>query len=260
MKDHTRGRPARRHHGDAGAVRRHRPADHQLHRRPLPVPKATARDKRLRTLSGPGAELVRRADTGTSPADAPCSLGGKRATRQAGRARLGRGAARPAKPTTRHRSETYVARRSPALVLAQLRRLAHSLYEARWTLRVMSVTAAAAGATWAVCLPLGDVPSAFGAASAVYAVQLTVRTSVLDGAKRTVLMCLSVLLAVVILRTVGLSAFAVIAACLRVPRRRPAPAARLERLAADPEHGHLHPRPRARPYHRRGRSTASWRR
>ena len=128
---------------------------------------------------------------------------------QAGRARPGGGG--EGKPTTRHRSETYVARRSPALVLAQLRRLAHSLYEARWTLRVMSVTAAAAGATWAVCLPLGDVPSAFGAASAVYAVQLTVRTSVLDGAKRTVLMCLSVLLAVVILRTVGLSAFAVIA-------------------------------------------------
>ena len=128
-----------------------------------------------------------------------------------GRAHLGGGGARPAKSTTRHRSETYVARRSPALVLAQLRRLAHSLYEARWTLRVMTVTAAAAGATWAVCLPLGDVPSAFGAASAVYAVQLTVRTSVLDGAKRTVLMCLSVLLAVVILRTVGLSAFAVIA-------------------------------------------------
>jgi uncharacterized membrane protein YgaE (UPF0421/DUF939 family) len=75
----------------------------------------------------------------------------------------------------------------------------------------MSVTAAAAGATWAVCLPLGNVPSAFGAASAVYAAQLTVRTSVLDGLKRTVLMGLSVLLAVVILRTVGLSALAVMA-------------------------------------------------
>ena len=111
----------------------------------------------------------------------------------------------------RHRSETYVARRSPAVVLAWLKLLAHHVYEARWTLRVMSVTAAAAGATWAVCLPLGDVPSAFGAASAVYAVQLTVRTSVLDGAKRTLLMSLSVFLAVGILRTVGLSAFAVVA-------------------------------------------------
>ena len=75
----------------------------------------------------------------------------------------------------------------------------------------MSVTAAAAGVSWAVCLPLGTVPSAFGAASAVYAVQLTVRTSVLDGAKRTVLMSLSVFLAVAILRTVGLSAIAVMA-------------------------------------------------
>jgi uncharacterized membrane protein YgaE (UPF0421/DUF939 family) len=42
-------------------------------------------------------------------------------------------------------------------------------------------------------------------------VQLTVRTSVLDGAKRTVLMSLSVFLAVAILRIVGLSAVAVIA-------------------------------------------------
>jgi uncharacterized membrane protein YgaE (UPF0421/DUF939 family) len=84
-------------------------------------------------------------------------------------------------------------------------------YEARWTLRVISVTAAAAGATWAVCLPFGGFAPAFGAASAVYAVQLTVRTSVLDGAKRTVLMGLSVFLAVLILRTVGLSAVAVMA-------------------------------------------------
>jgi uncharacterized membrane protein YgaE (UPF0421/DUF939 family) len=45
----------------------------------------------------------------------------------------------------------------------------------------------------------------------VYAVQLTVRTSVLDGVKRTVLMVLAVFFAVVILRTVGLSALAVIA-------------------------------------------------
>jgi uncharacterized membrane protein YgaE (UPF0421/DUF939 family) len=84
------------------------------------------------------------------------------------------------------------------------------VWEARWTLRVISVTAAAAGATWAVCLPFGGFAPAFGAASAVYAVQLTVRTSVLDGARRTVLMGLSVLLAVLILKTVGLSALAVI--------------------------------------------------
>ena len=96
------------------------------------------------------------------------------------------------------------------MLASWLRGLARRAYEARWTLRVMSVTAAAAGVTWAICIPLGDVPSAFGAASSVYAVQLTVRTSVLDGAKRTVLMALSVLLAVVILRTVGLSALAVI--------------------------------------------------
>jgi uncharacterized membrane protein YgaE (UPF0421/DUF939 family) len=59
-------------------------------------------------------------------------------------------------------------------------------------------------------MPLGGFAPAFGAASSVYAVQLTVRTSVLDGAKRTVLMGLSVFLAVGILRTVGLSAVAVI--------------------------------------------------
>ena len=128
----------------------------------------------------------------------------------AGGRRLGAGAPTP-RPTTRHRSETYVARRSPLVFAAFLKGLTRNLYEARWTLRVMSVTAGAAGAAWAVCLPFGTVPSAFGAASAVYAVQLTVRTSVLDGAKRTVLMGLSVLLAVVILRTVGLSALAVIA-------------------------------------------------
>ena len=114
------------------------------------------------------------------------------------------------RPTTRHRS-TYVARRSPVVLAAGLKSLARRVYEGRWPVRVMSVSAAAAGATWAVCLPFGDVPSAFGAASAVYAVQLTVRTSVLDGVKRTVLMGLSVLLAVVILRTVGLSALAVMA-------------------------------------------------
>jgi len=82
-------------------------------------------------------------------------------------------------------------------------------YQARWTLRVISVTAAAAGATWAVCLPFGGYAPAFGAASAVYAVQLTFRTSVLDGAKRTVLRGISVLLSVLILKTVGLSAIAV---------------------------------------------------
>lgn len=111
--------------------------------------------------------------------------------------------------TTRSRSETYVARRSWAVVVAGLRAFLQRAYEARWTLRVISVTAAAAGATWAVCLPFGGFAPAFGAASAVYAVQLTVRTSVLDGAKRTVLMGLSVFLAVVILRIVGLSALAV---------------------------------------------------
>jgi len=120
-------------------------------------------------------------------------------------------AAPPTKHTTRRRSETYVARRSPVVLAAWLRSLAKSAYDARWTLRVMSVTAAAAGVSWAVCSPLGTVPSAFGAASAVYAVQLTVRTSVVDGAKRTVLMSLSVFLAVAILRTVGLSAIAVMA-------------------------------------------------
>ena len=114
-------------------------------------------------------------------------------------------------PTTRKRSETYVARRSWAVLVLGLKSLLLRAYEARWTLRVISVTAAAAGATWAVCLPFGGFAPAFGAASAVYAVQLTVRTSVLDGAKRTVLMGLSVFLAVVILRIVGLSALAVIA-------------------------------------------------
>ncbi|MGD0982871.1 MAG: hypothetical protein ABSA65_03520 [Acidimicrobiales bacterium] len=112
--------------------------------------------------------------------------------------------------TTRKRSETYVARRSWAVFLVGLKALVLRAWEARWTLRVISVTAAAAGATWAVCLPFGGFAPAFGAASAVYAVQLTVRTSVLDGAKRTVLMGLSVLLAVLILKTVGLSALAVI--------------------------------------------------
>jgi len=92
-----------------------------------------------------------------------------------------------------------------------LKTFALRAYDARWTLRVISVTAAAAGAAWAVCLPFGDFAPAFGAASAVYAVQLTVRTSVLDGARRTALMGLSVLLAVLILKTVGLSAIAVMA-------------------------------------------------
>ena len=66
-----------------------------------------------------------------------------------------------------------------------VRALAQSAYEARWTLRVISVTAAAAGVSYAVCLPFGDFAPAYGAASALYAVQLTVRTSVLDGARRT---------------------------------------------------------------------------
>jgi uncharacterized membrane protein YgaE (UPF0421/DUF939 family) len=113
--------------------------------------------------------------------------------------------------TTRRRSETYVARRSGAVLLAGVKALLLRVWEARWTLRVISVTAGAAGATWAVCLPFGGFAPAFGAASAVYAVQLTVRTSVLDGARRTVLMGLSVFLAVLILKTVGLSALAVIA-------------------------------------------------
>jgi len=112
-------------------------------------------------------------------------------------------------PTTRRRSETYVARRTPAVIAAWLKGLVRRAYEGRWTLRVMSVTAAAAGATWAVCLPFGGFAPAFGAASAVYAVQLTVRTSVLDGVKRTLLMALSVFLAVAILKTIGLSAVAV---------------------------------------------------
>ena len=62
----------------------------------------------------------------------------------------------PSAPNTRRRSETYVARRRPAAVAVGLRGLAQRAYEARWTLRVISVTAAAAGATWAVCLPFGD--------------------------------------------------------------------------------------------------------
>lgn len=112
---------------------------------------------------------------------------------------------------TKQRSETYVARRGPVALAYWLKGLARRAYGARWTLRVISVTAAAAGATWAVCLPFGGFAPAFGAASAVYAVQLTVRTSVLDGARRTLLMGISVFLSVLILRTVGLSAVAVMA-------------------------------------------------
>jgi hypothetical protein len=112
---------------------------------------------------------------------------------------------------TKQRSETYVARRGPVALAYWLKGLAWRAYEARWTLRVISVTAAAAGATWAVCLPLGGFAPAFGAASAVYAVQLTVRTSILDGARRTLLMGISVFLSVLILRTVGLSDVAVMA-------------------------------------------------
>ena len=107
--------------------------------------------------------------------------------------------------------ETYVARRSLAGLGQGTRSAARRVWQARWTLRVISVTAAAAGASWAACIPLGTIASAFGAASAVYAVQLTVRTSVLDGAKRTALMALSVLLGAVILKTVGLSVWAVMA-------------------------------------------------
>ncbi len=129
----------------------------------------------------------------------------------AARPPLGAPPASPGALTTRKRSETYVSRRSWTVVVQSAKSLLLRAYEERWTLRVISVTAGAAGATWAVCLPFGGFAPAFGAASSVYAVQLTVRTSVLDGAKRTVLMALSVLLAVVILRTVGLSALAVIA-------------------------------------------------
>jgi len=116
------------------------------------------------------------------------------------------------KHTTRRRSETYVARRLPVVLVAKFKALLRLAYEARWTLRVMSVTAAAAGVGWALCLPFGNgnVPSAFAAASAIYAVQTTVRTSVIDGARRTVLMAMSVLLAVVILRTIGFSVLAVV--------------------------------------------------
>jgi uncharacterized membrane protein YgaE (UPF0421/DUF939 family) len=109
----------------------------------------------------------------------------------------------------RTRSETYVARRSLTVLAVRLKGLLIRAFEARWTIRVMSVTAAAAGAAWAVCLPFGGFAPAFGAASAVYAVQLTVRTSVVDGIKRTVLTGVSVLLAVLILKVVGLSAIAV---------------------------------------------------
>ncbi len=137
-----------------------------------------------------------------APADAPDSAPDG--------SRVGTPTRTVATPTTRTRSETYVARRSTAVLLHGLRTLLSRAYEARWTFRVIAVTAAAAGATWAVCMPLGGFAPAFGAASSVYAVQLTVRTSVLDGAKRTVLMGLSVFLAVGILRTVGLSAVAVI--------------------------------------------------
>ena len=112
---------------------------------------------------------------------------------------------------TRRRSETYVARRRPAALAFGLKSLAIRVYQAGTETLGHLVTAAAAGATWAVCLPFGGFAPAFGAASAVYAVQLTVRTSVLDGAKRTVLMGISVLLSVLILRTVGLSDVAVMA-------------------------------------------------
>ncbi len=86
----------------------------------------------------------------------------------------------------------------------------HHLYDARWTLRVMALTGAAAGVAWALCLPLGTTPSAFAAASSVYAAQLSVGSSLVDGLKRSALIALSVLLAVAILHSVGLSVWAVV--------------------------------------------------
>jgi uncharacterized membrane protein YgaE (UPF0421/DUF939 family) len=91
-----------------------------------------------------------------------------------------------------------------------VRGLIHRLYEARWALRVMAVTGAAAGVAWALCLPMGTTPSAFAAASSVYAAQLSVRSSLVDGLKRSALITLSLLLAVVILHVVGLSVWAVV--------------------------------------------------
>ena len=72
---------------------------------------------------------------------------------------------------------------------------------------------------------------------------LTVRTSVLDGAKRTVLMGLSVFLAVGILRTIGTLAWP---SSPSSSRRWP-PASRCgsaERFAPNPRNSHLHPPPR----------------
>jgi uncharacterized membrane protein YgaE (UPF0421/DUF939 family) len=112
--------------------------------------------------------------------------------------------------STRRRSETYSAWRL-GRAAAAVRELLRRIFDQRWYLRVMSVTAAAAGVAWAVCLPFGDFAPAFAAASAVYAVQLTVRTSVLDGLRRTALMAMSVMLSVLVLRLVGLSAIAVVA-------------------------------------------------
>jgi uncharacterized membrane protein YgaE (UPF0421/DUF939 family) len=63
---------------------------------------------------------------------------------------------------------------------------------------------------WALCLPLGTTPSAFAAASSVYAAQLSVGSSLVDGLKRSALIALSVLLAVAILHSVGLSVWAVV--------------------------------------------------
>ena len=164
--------------------------------------------REVESLPSDGSEAGDRAEPGRRPAGDPVAdpvPGRAPSSPSVGEASPTTGAL-----TTRKRSETYVARRSWAVFLAGLKALVLRAWEARWTLRVISVTAAAAGATWAVCLPFGGFAPAFGAASAVYAVQLTVRTSVLDGAKRTVLMGLSVLLAVLILKTVGLSALAVI--------------------------------------------------
>lgn len=73
----------------------------------------------------------------------------------------------------------------------------------------MALTAAAGGVAWALCLPFGTTPSAFAAASSVYAVQLNVRSSLVDGLKRSALMGVSLSLAVVILRGVGLTIWAV---------------------------------------------------
>ncbi len=109
------------------------------------------------------------------------------------------------------RVERQPATAAPVAVLRRTaRRLLRRLYEGRFTLRVMALTAVAAGVAWALCIPMGNFAPAFAVASAVYAVQLTLGSSLRDGVRRSGLMALSVLLAVVILRTVGLSVPAVV--------------------------------------------------